>query len=93
MGCRVGSQNVCFCDPNGQLACEGCQAPDGGPVADAGVMTCPANANRTACDTPMAFCTLACGGGGNNVETCRCRAGGGGNADAGATWQCANACN
>jgi hypothetical protein len=91
-GCRPGTQNVCFCDPNGQLACQGCEMSDAGSDAsnDAGGGTgCPTNANGTSCTTSMAFCQHTCAN--NSMEVCRCRAATGGS-DAGMAWQCFNAC-
>jgi len=92
-GCRPGTQNVCFCDPNGQFACQGCEMSDAGTDAssDAGGVanSCPANANGTSCSAAMTFCQHTCAN--NSVEVCRCRAAAGGG-DAGTTWQCFNAC-
>jgi hypothetical protein len=91
MGCRQGTQDVCFCDPNGQFACQGCERGDAGTTTDAGngLGTCPASASGMACSTVM-FCQLTCAD--NTTEVCRCRAAGG-NSDAGMAWQCFNACN
>ena len=92
MGCRPGTQNVCFCDPNGQFACQGCEMGDAGSDASfdaGGGASCPANANGTSCTTSMAFCQHTCAN--NSIEVCRCRAAAGGG-DAGMTWQCFNAC-
>jgi hypothetical protein len=99
-GCRAGTENVCFCDPNNQFACQGCEMVDagaggtggGGAGGNGGANACPsANAGGMGCTTPMTFCTLACPTG-NMTEVCRCRAPGGGNADAGNAWQCAVTC-
>jgi hypothetical protein len=103
MGCGNNRERACFCDPNGQLACETCQAPDGGTGGttgnggngggmDAGtvVATCPSGVTSgMACATQGDFCTASCAGG--QRQTCFCTRAG--RADGGTvTWNCLRTC-
>lgn len=46
--CGPNREQLCFCDPNGKVACEGCTAVDGGTTTDGGtaLKACPANATN-----------------------------------------------
>jgi hypothetical protein len=99
--CNRNQEQLCFCAPNGKIACEPCEAadagadagPDGstgdaGGTTDGGVAMCPANVMTrvTACATANARCQGTC----TNMrqDTCLCfNPPGGDNAN---HWYCTN---
>jgi hypothetical protein len=95
-GCANNRERACFCDPNGLLACETCQAVDAGMDAGPAVNACSSGVTSgLTCDTQGTFCTATCSGG--QTQTCFCTARGGrqdgGRQDGGTTsWTCLRVC-
>jgi hypothetical protein len=94
-GCAGARERACFCDPNGLLACESCQASDAGAGgasgSDAGAANaCPSGiTSGMSCSAQGTFCSATCSSG--QTQTCFCTRAA--RADGGTTaWNCLRMC-